>query len=158
MNKADTLRAAIKASGYSARRVTVRLDNNTLRVTIRDAAVSIAAVKAIAASFENIDRCQATGEILLGGNTFIDVNYVDSVVAPVAAQVQEILNAAALDGFWVEIPGGFSADRSGERWTMRGPGFSLHNNTAIGTRWAAERIAIAQIDATAAAQAVKAAA
>lgn len=65
---ADRLRAALKQAGFNARRVSVRHDHSTLRVTIRDASASLTQVEAVAAPFESVRRCQATGEILLGGN------------------------------------------------------------------------------------------
>jgi len=70
LRPADALRAALKAAGFNARRVSVRADNSLLRVTIRDASASLTKVKAIAAPFESVRHCQATGEILAGGNIF----------------------------------------------------------------------------------------
>lgn len=69
---AQTLRAALKAAKLSSRRVTVRHDRSTLRVTIRDASASLSKVQAIADQFVSVHRCEATGEILCGGNTFVD--------------------------------------------------------------------------------------
>ena len=90
--EADRCRAALKAAGYGAKQVTVRDDGSnthtSLRLTIRDAAVSISHVEAIAGAFERIHRCHATGEILSGGNTFVDVNYTDVIVKAVAAPVE----------------------------------------------------------------------
>jgi len=61
----DRLRAALKQAGFNTRRVSVRADQSTLQVTIRDASVSLTPVEAIAGPFESIRRCEATGEILL---------------------------------------------------------------------------------------------
>jgi hypothetical protein len=69
----QTLRAAIKTAGFNGRKVTVRLDHSTLRVTIRDASAPLSTVKAIADQFSSVRRCEKTGEILCGGNTFVDV-------------------------------------------------------------------------------------
>jgi hypothetical protein len=67
LRPADALRAALKAAGFNARRVSVKADNSLLRVTIRDASASLTKVKAIVAPFESVSRDQATGEILWGG-------------------------------------------------------------------------------------------
>ena len=72
---AQNLRAALKTAGFNGRRVTVRHDHSTLYVTIRDASASLSKVKAIAGTFESVRHCQATGEILCGGNTFVRVEY-----------------------------------------------------------------------------------
>ncbi len=82
---AQILRAALKTAGFNSRRVTVRQDLSTLRVTVRDAGVSLSTVKAIADRFRSVRHCHATGEILCGGNTFVDVDYLPEFVAPVAA-------------------------------------------------------------------------
>jgi hypothetical protein len=149
-NKADTLRAAIKAAGYNARRVTVRYQHSELRVMIRDSSVSISAVKSIAEPFENVRKCQTTGEILLGGNTYVKVVYLAELVAPVAAQMDALMTTTA-EGFSVDLPGGFTADRGGlDRWTLQCPGFDFRNNVAVGVGWAAQRIAVAYLDANAA--------
>jgi len=69
---ADRLRAALRQAGFNTRRVSVRGEHSTLQVTIRDASVSLTQVEAIAGPFESISRCEATGELLLGGNCYVD--------------------------------------------------------------------------------------
>lgn len=95
LSKADMLRAALKAAGYNARQVTVRHDSCTLRVTVRSARVSLAHVEEIAGAFEKIDRDQATGEILCGGNTFVDASYDRAVLAPHVEMVEAVLRASS---------------------------------------------------------------
>ena len=92
---ADRLRAALKQAGFNARRVSVRHDHSTLRVTIRDASASLTQVEAVAGPFESVRRCQATGEILLGGNCYVDVKYAPDVVKPLKAELAELLAAPA---------------------------------------------------------------
>jgi hypothetical protein len=148
---ADQLRAALKQAGFNARRVSVRHDHSTLRVTIRDASVSLTQVEAIAAPFESIRRCQATGEILLGGNCYVDTKYDPDLVKPLKAELAALLAAAAFDTY-VPMRGGFRALKvSGPREEVRlaGPGFHVRNEIAYGAVWAAERLAIAYLDAKA---------
>lgn len=102
LTKADHLRAALKAAGYNAKQVTVRYDHTTLRVTIRTDRVSLAHVAEIAGAFEQISRDQATGEILCGGNTFVDVSYDDAVLAPHVAAIVTVLSAAR-EGFAEQV-------------------------------------------------------
>jgi hypothetical protein len=155
---AQTLRAALKTAGLNGRRVTVRHDHNTLRVTIRDASVSLSKVKEIADQFVSIRRCEATGEILCGGNTFVDVSYTDALVTPVKAAIVALLDPAADDEI-VSLPGDYRAAKiSRQRGATRaeevriwGPGFDFRNSIACGVTWAAERIAVAYLDASASA-------
>jgi len=150
---AQLLRAELKAAGFNARRATVRHDHSTLRVTIRDAGASLSSVKAIADRYRSVRYCEATGEILCGGNTFVEVRYMSELVAAVAAVVAALL-APAADGEIVQLAGGFRAAKvSRERGAtypdevrIWGPGFDSHNDIACGVQWAAERIAVAYLD------------
>ncbi len=73
------IRANLKAAGYGARDVSVRNDSysmgSTVRVRIKRAEVSLNDVHRIAIQNERVSRDEATGEILSGGNTFVDVAY-----------------------------------------------------------------------------------
>jgi hypothetical protein len=153
---AQTLRAALKAAGFNARRVTVRQNHSTLDVTIRDAWASLSEVKAIADKFRVVHRCQATGEILCGGNTFVDVRYTDELVEPAKAAILVVLDPAPEDQ-WVTVLGDFRAVKVSRQCgatypdevRIEGPGFDFRNALACGVGFAAERIAIAFLDASA---------
>ncbi|MEO7734895.1 MAG: hypothetical protein ABIY55_28325 [Kofleriaceae bacterium] len=158
MNTANTLRAALKQAGFNARMVTVRERHSTLDITIRDASAALTKVKSIADRFELVTRDHATGEILCGGNVFIRVEYADSLVAPVKATILAVLDPAPNDEY-VALPGGYRAmkcTRQGGQgasyvWEVRmsGPGFTLTNDIAVGVGWAAERLAVVYLDASA---------
>jgi hypothetical protein len=158
MTTANNLRAALKQAGFNARMVTVRDRHSTLYVTIRDASASLTKVKAIAEPFESVSRDHATGEILSGGNTFLRVEYADALVDPIKATILAVLDPAPNDEY-VALPGGFRAmkctrqDSQGAPYVwevrMKGPGFTLYNDLAVGVTWAAERLAIAHLDAAA---------
>jgi hypothetical protein len=153
---ADRLRAALKQAGFTARQATVRQRHSTLHVTIRDAAVSLTRVTAIAAPFEVVRRDQASGEILCGGNTYVDIEYAPAVVAPVKASLLAILESAPNDEA-VTLPGGYRAMKvTRERGAtyygevrIWGRGFEDRNHIAVGISHAAERIAVACLDASA---------
>lgn len=148
---ADRLRAALKQAGFNSRQVSVRHDHSTLRVTIRDASVSLTRVQEIAGAFESVRRCEATGEILLGGNCYVDTEYDDKVIKPLKTEIAALLTTAPFDTY-VDMLGGFRAlKESGMREEVRlqGPGFHFRNDLACGIVWAAERLAIAYLDAKA---------
>jgi len=153
---AQSLRAALKAAGFNARRVTVREKHSTLYVTIRDAWASLTEVKTIADKFRVVHRCQATGEILGGGNTFVEVGYADELVGPAKAAILVVLDPALHDQ-WVTVLGDFRAMKVSrecgatypDEVRIEGPGFDGCNAMACGVGWAAKRIAIAFLDVTA---------
>lgn len=157
---AQALRAALKAVGYNARRVTVRASHSSLYVSIRDAAASLSAAEAIANQFSVVRRCEKTGEILSGGNTFVNVAYTDELVEPAKAAILVVLRPAPHDE-WVTVLGDFRAVKvSRERGAtypdevrIEGPGFDFRNQMACGIEWAAKRIAVAFLDASASAEA-----
>jgi len=152
----NALRADLRSAGFNARKVTVRRDNSTLRVTIRDASVSLSTVRQIAERYTRVQRDERSGEILCGGNTFVDAAYLPALVEPVATQIVALL-APADDGVIVALPGGFRAAKiSRQRGAtypdevrIWGAGFDIHNSTACGVEFAAKRIAIAYLDASA---------
>lgn len=154
---AQRLRVALKSAGFNARHVSVRYPHSTLYVTIRDASVSLTKVSAIAGTFESVSRDHKTGEILCGGNTFVRVEYADVLVGPVKASILAVLDPAPNDEY-VALPGGFRAMKctrehggASHVWEVRmqGRGFDLYNDLAVGVTWAAERLAVAYLDASA---------
>jgi hypothetical protein len=155
---AQTLLAALKAAGFNARRVTVRQSHSSLYVSIRDAWVSLSEVEAIANKFSVVSRCAATGEILSGGNTFVNVSYTAELVEPTKAAILVVLNPAAHDE-WVTVLGDFRAIKVSRQCgatypdevRIEGPGFDC-NAMACGVEWAAKRIAIAFLNAGATAR------
>lgn len=153
---AHRLRAALKAAGFNARRVTVRASHGSLYVSIRDAAASLSAVEAIANRFSVVHRCEMTGDILDGGNTFVNVAYTDELVAPVKAAILAVLEPAPTDER-VTVLGDFRAIKVSRQCgatypdevRIEGPGFDFRNAMACGVAFAAKRIAIAFLDASA---------
>src|ERR1044071_1145202 len=152
---AQRLRVALKSAGLNARQVTVRYPHSTLYVTIRDTSVSLTRVTAIAEAFESVSRDHKTGEILCGGNTFVQVKYDDLLIRPVQAQILAVLGPAP-DDVYVELPGGFRAIKVSRKHgatyvgevRIQGPTFDS-GTIAVGIEYAAKRIAIAHLDATA---------
>jgi hypothetical protein len=94
--KAAEIRKQLKTLGYSARDVSVRSDHNSLDITIRRNGLNVKAVKAIANSYENVSRCEASGEILSGGNTYVTVGFADDVWDAMTQFVKKLANDAGL--------------------------------------------------------------
>jgi hypothetical protein len=77
--RAAIIRAELKAKHkWSSRDVSVKADHfsmgSAIRISIKNPAVPLAAVKEIASAHESISR-DASGEILSGGNRYLDIGY-----------------------------------------------------------------------------------
>lgn len=98
---AKALRTFLKKThGWTARQVSVRCEyfsmGSAVHVTIKDPAVPLAPVKAAASELcERISRCELTGEILSGGNTYLHVGYDEDASAARSAPYLEAVKAAA---------------------------------------------------------------
>jgi len=103
--RAQRLRAELKARGWNARAVSVRSDrcttDSSLYVTIRRADVRKSEVETVARQFEQFSRDEMTGEILLGGNTYVRVEYDDELMrelsGPLAARLHDLPRDAELE-------------------------------------------------------------
>jgi len=85
--KAKTIRGILKEKGIKA---SVRMSSGSaINIYIQDLAVDYEEVRAIARSFEKIDRCEYTHEILAGGNDFVFVNYDYEVLNAEAQKYNE---------------------------------------------------------------------
>lgn len=97
---AARLRAALKAEGYNARDVSIRVESysmgSTIHATIRSAAVPEGTVREILESAERISRCEITHEILSGGNRFVELHHTPEVQAILARRHIDALGDALL--------------------------------------------------------------
>ncbi len=105
--RAAIIRAALKAKGWSSRLVSVKADHfsmgSAIRISIKSAAVPFAEVKAIASEHESISR-DASGEILSGGNRYLDISYSSEAREAFAAAHLPAVHAAAER---LALPGNF---------------------------------------------------
>lgn len=89
VTKGDAARAALTAAGFTGKQVTVLQERCTystaLRFTVRDPSVALDRAREVAETFESIRRCEVSGEILSGGNTFVHVVHSESARAALAA-------------------------------------------------------------------------
>lgn len=100
MTETKIIRQALRSIGYNARKVSVRSPYyGSITFTIRDASVDRKAIEEFAKQYEEIDRCEASGEILSGGNTFVHVEATEEVqdawAAPYAEKLEAVLENSA---------------------------------------------------------------
>lgn len=152
VDAAQQIRDALKARGWSSRQVSVRADSfsmgSAIRVLVRDVRVSLAVVKEIAQAHERVRRCEETGEILGGGNRYIDVDYSTEALASLRASIESVLSTVAhAPGAIVEVGGGWRAWRSdskdygGEMWRARHSDASVEDIHCCGLSFCARQIA-----------------
>ena len=92
---AQNVRAALKAAGFNARKVSVKSSrgSSSVYVSIKDHTLIKDEIQEIAESFESVRRCSYSGDILQGGNTFIMVSYSTEAKAEfkkLAAEIGEL--------------------------------------------------------------------
>lgn len=90
--KAKEIRHRLKEElGATSRQISVRSSgsgmDSSISVIIKDPTVKLAHVERIAKSVECIDRDKATGEILIGGNLYVDVDYEDGIFDEQAEEI-----------------------------------------------------------------------
>lgn len=108
--KAKLVRKALKDElGLNARQVSVRSPHwGSIYVTIKTADASFAKVEEIAKRVEHVRRCEYSGDILCGGNTFVNVEFDDAVVEKAAenpAITKAVEEAKAKPGFCIDVDG-----------------------------------------------------
>lgn len=153
-NTAAKIRTALKSAGFNGRVVTVREPHyGDVVVTIRSADVRISEVSRVAKEFEAIHRCEHSGEILLGGNVYVDVRYHGDVLKSLADEVERRIPTDGGLGqvgtlrLAAEIPGNYpSAVHNAKVWRFDGDA-KTGRFYCFGIRHAAERVAVELLDA-----------
>lgn len=109
VTKADLLRAVLKTAGYKSTQVSVKQSpctySTSLRVTIRTAAIKHSEIKALAERFESVRRDEYSGEILLGGNTYLEVAYSEEALDSLTDEIEPTIMGLQPDGHAVEVRG-----------------------------------------------------
>lgn len=72
---AKVIRARIKAAGVNPKLVSVRSDYTSVSVHVKHWTVPLCKVEEITKGLSRVRRCEATGEILGGGNLFVHAQY-----------------------------------------------------------------------------------
>jgi hypothetical protein len=89
--KTDLIRAALKATGIKRNAVSVRGNYTSIHCVIKDADVAYKVVSDAAYAHQKIHYCEYSGEILSGGNTYVNVEYHEDVVTAVAQKLLPML-------------------------------------------------------------------
>ena len=130
MSAADAkiIREALKSElNLNRTKVSVRSPYyGCVNVEVHDATADYDAVKEIAKRQKSISRCEASGEILCGGNTFIFVEYSERAQATVLAERADDIAAiktAALglseEGLYGTDVAGIFINIDGYQWRMK---------------------------------------
>lgn len=132
-DRAAQIRAALKAKGWTARDVSVRAKyyslGSAIEIRVKNPDVPLTAVEAIAADHECIHRDEFTGEILGGGNRYVNASYTHDALMVLSARYADAVQRAVAqidspnvlipvegaDGFLVGLdrPGRFTLWRDG---------------------------------------------
>lgn len=96
---AKQIRTELKALGYSSKQVSVRSDSysmdSSICVRVLSANVDMAKVKEIATAQQSVRHCETTGEILSGGNRFVDCEFHSDLKNATAALILPIMPTEA---------------------------------------------------------------
>lgn len=87
--KAGRNEVSVKASSSSM--------SGSLRVVVLTNSVSLCDVKRICAPFEDVRRDERSGEILMGGNTYLTVEYSAEALAPVVESITRWLDTGSTE-------------------------------------------------------------
>lgn len=110
-----TIEAELKKAGYNRTKVTVRYRRIThdrgIQITIKDLNINKQDIEKIVKKYEKIDWDEINGEILAGGNTYIDIEYDQKIVDAEKNRLKPIINKAITDmkanlGGWIELKNG----------------------------------------------------
>lgn len=117
-DSARLIRQALKSQlGLTSKDVSVRCSNfangSAVDLTIKTASASFSAVKAIAEREESIRRCEFSGEILSGGNRYVDVRIDYELEESVARLYLPMLQALPILGSVASWSGPFVATSTG---------------------------------------------
>ena len=87
--EARKIRTELKKAGISNKQVSVTSSNCSVNVTIKDLSIKMETVEQIANKHESISRCEASGEILQGGNMFVFVGLDSDALRKAASDYEE---------------------------------------------------------------------
>lgn len=109
---AQKARQALKKAGYTTKDVSVTNSNGNVNVVCKSikACADIEKIEAIAKNQESIGRCEITGEVLCGGNTFVFVEmkykFVKEIVSIYSNEIDSAITSADKDpGLMVTVYG-----------------------------------------------------
>jgi hypothetical protein len=76
MSNANQMKKELKEAGINTKNIRIRVKAYSVHCEVSDLSIKISDVEAVLKSkYESISRCEYTGEVLQGGNTFVSVSY-----------------------------------------------------------------------------------
>ena len=146
---AAEIRKALKSKGITSKQVSVRTSlysmGSSIRATVKDPGIEIETVREIAESHQRVRYCEASGEILSGGNMFVFVDYSSDAENTRAEKFREPVEAAAAlhreNGgpssvlLPIEGSGHMLGYTAGERWSLWREGNEDISGTHIQDCW-----------------------
>jgi len=124
--KAAQLRKELKAHGWTSRDISVRARSCTyssaIDVVVKRADIDMGKVRELAMEYESISRCEYSGEILSGGNTYVEVRRAYELAESMADAIQPAC-AKALENASIELNTVVEVDGTGFTLSV-----SRHNN------------------------------
>jgi hypothetical protein len=113
---AAIIRKAIKTQlGHTAKEVSVRAKDSSVNITVKFAHIMSAPIEELARGYARISRCERTGEILGGGNLYINVSHDWRLSSELFTECKQAL----LDAGYDQRPD-YTADPKPEIVTWRG--------------------------------------
>ncbi len=98
MNTKQKIQEVLKNAGINSRQVSIREPrcgyDRAFELTIRDPRFEIEQIEDLVMGFKKVDRCEVSGEVLMGGNTWIDVEATDEVEDIWASEYREKVEEA----------------------------------------------------------------
>lgn len=97
----EKIENALKAAGINRRQVSIREPRSgydrCFELTIRDPKFEVEYIESLVSGFQRVYRCEASGEILSGGNIWIDVSATDEVLDTWASEyLDQVTEAMSL--------------------------------------------------------------
>lgn len=144
MKNSNEIQSLLKSRlGYNRTQVSVSAKHSCITFTVRKKDVDFKKVEEFGNQFENIYRCEATGEILSGGNTFVDVRFSEEVKNEIKQDFIEVCEKAITELETIESDNQ-GVDIKGTEYTIfkYGCGYSLYANTFITNVYSAGELAL----------------
>jgi len=121
---AAKIRTELKSRyGWTSRQISVKSDTfsmgSSIDVTIKATGIKLADVKAIAEQFDRVRRCEVTGDILGGGNRYVNVQFDWEFLGTLAKRFELMLDELPI------TPSSLSAVHVGEEMFLIGRTGSL---------------------------------
>ena len=112
MKTANQIKKELKEMGFNTKKISVKVKNSTmstsLNVTIKCPQTSKSKVEEVLNKYRDVRYCEASGEILSGGNTYVIVSYEwgleNEVTSPEFEKaVVETVDKCFCDGFHIQL-------------------------------------------------------